>query len=292
MVDGDGTDLFDALDLTEYEETALSNLLRLGRTTAPNLAEATGIPKARIYGVLDSLADRGFVKVIPGRPKEYQSRPPAEIVDRAKENQRQAYEATAKELEASRQAFLAEYGPQFDSATEDVRPAEELFHVVDVGDPSESETRRLYHEADREVRVLTKSWEYLDSVEPALEDALSRGVVVRVLFLHPDRLSDENRRIQASIVDRLREEFPAVEFRFATGALPWRGTLTDPPADAGTVSADDGEDSGEAIFLVEEPDVPNHMRQAAITENESFVAGLKRFFDLVWEHESTEQREE
>jgi sugar-specific transcriptional regulator TrmB len=287
MADGDGTDLFDALDLTEYEETALSNLLRLGRTTAPNLAEATGIPKARIYGVLDALADRGFVKVMPGRPKEYQSRSPAEIVDRAKENQRQAYESTATELEAGREAFLAEFGPQFDSATEDVRPAEELFHVVDVGESSESETRRLYHEAEREVRVLTKSWEYLESVEPALRDALDRGIAIRTLFLHPDRLSDENRRIQAGIVDRLREEFPGVEFRFAEGALPWRGTLTDPPTDAGEVS---GESGGEAIFLVEEPDVPNHMRQAAITENESFVAGLKRFFDLVWEHESVDRR--
>jgi sugar-specific transcriptional regulator TrmB len=288
MADGDGTDLFDALDLTEYEETALSNLLRLGRTTAPNLAEATGIPKARIYGVLDSLADRGFVKVIPGRPKEYQSRAPAEIVDRAKENRRQAYESFAEDLEDTREAFLAEYGPQFDSATEDVRPAEELFHVVDVGEPSESETRRLYHEAEREVRVLTKSWEYLDSVAPALADALDRGVEVRVLFLHPDRLSDENRRIQAGIVDRLEAEFPGVEFRFATGALPWRGTLVDPPG--AEHDGENGPDGGEAIFLVEEPDVPNHMRQAAITENESFVAGLQRFFDLVWEYESTVER--
>ncbi|WP_276260795.1 TrmB family transcriptional regulator [Haloglomus litoreum] len=289
MADRDGTDVFDALDLTEYEETALSNLLRLGRTTAPNLAEATGIPKARIYGVLDALADQGFVKVIPGRPKEYQSRAPAEIVDRAKENRRQAYESAAKELEAGREAFLAEFGPQFDSATEDVRPAEELFHVVDVGEPSESETRRLYHEAEREVRVLTKSWEYLDSVAPALADALDRGLGVRVLFLHPDRLSGENRRIQAGIVDRLHEEFPGVDFRFATGTLPWRGTLTDPPTDAGGRGDEPG---GEAIFLVEEPDVPNHMRQAAITENESFVAGLKRFFDLVWEHESVPSRGE
>jgi hypothetical protein len=45
-------------------------------------------------------------------------------------------------------------------------------------------------------------------------------------------------------------------------------------------------ETGEAIFLVEEPDVPNHMRQAALTENGSFVAGLKRYFDLVWEYES------
>ena len=288
MADRDGTDLFDALELTEYEETALSDLLRLGRTTAPNLAEATGIPKARIYGVLDALADRGFVKVIPGRPKEYQSRSPAEIVDRAKENRRQAYESFADELEATRESFLAEYGPQFDSATENVRPGEELFHVVDVGDPSEAETRRLYHEADREVRVLTKSWEYLDSVAPALSDALDRGVAVRALFLHPGRLSDENRRIQAGIVGRLEAAFPGVAFRFATGSLPWRGTLTDPATDeTATTGAD-----GEAIFLVEEPEVPNHMRQAAITENESFVAGLTRFFDLVWAHESEARRDD
>jgi len=32
--------------------------------------------------------------------------------------------------------------------------------------------------------------------------------------------------------------------------------------------------------------VPNHMRQAAITENGAFVAGLKRYFGLIWEHES------
>ena len=51
-----------------------------------------------------------------------------------------------------------------------------------------------------------------------------------------------------------------------------------------------GDETGGAIFLVEEPDVPNHRRQAALTENGSFVAGLKRYFDLVWEHESTDAR--
>ncbi|TKX52678.1 TrmB family transcriptional regulator, partial [Halorubrum sp. SP9] len=43
-----GEDLFSLLDLTEYEADALEELLLLGRTTAPDLAEATGIPKARI----------------------------------------------------------------------------------------------------------------------------------------------------------------------------------------------------------------------------------------------------
>jgi sugar-specific transcriptional regulator TrmB len=272
----DDAGLFDTLDLTEYEATALAALLRLGRTTAPDLAEATGIPKARIYDVLGSLSDAGYLKVIPGRPKEYQPHDPETVLERARENKRQELETFKHELDEARDSFLATFEPAFEEQ-EDVRPAEELFHVVDVGDPSESETRRLYHEADRAAYVLTKSFEYLDAVSPSLAAAIDRGVAVRALFYHPDLLDEGERRIQESVTERLREEFPAVEFRFSTGELPWRGTFVDPSTTY---------DDGEAIFLVEEPEVPDHMRQAALTANGSFVAGFKRYFELVWDHES------
>ncbi|MFC7175742.1 TrmB family transcriptional regulator [Halosegnis marinus] len=273
--------LFETLGLTEYEATALAELLRVGRTTAPNLAEATGIPKARIYGVLDSLADDGYLKVIPGRPKEYQPHDPETVLARAKENKRQEYESFERAVDEERDAFLSRFEPAFASAAGGVTPAEELFYVVDVGDPSESETRRLYHEAEREAYVLTKSFEYLDAVRPAIEDAIDRGVAVHALFYHPDLLDDAERRVQADVVDTIRTDLPAIDFRFATGPLPWRGTFVDPSMDY---------DGGEALFLVEEPDVPNHMRQAALTENGSFVAGFKRYFELVWDHESIGSR--
>jgi len=273
----EASDVFDRVGLTEYETTAIERLLALGRTTAPNLAEATGIPKARIYGVLESLADRGFIKVIPGRPKEYQPKAPEEILDRAIENSRQSYEAFATDVEANRDAFLAEYGPQFERASEDISPTAELFHVVDVGEPSERETRRLYGDAEETLGIITNSFAYLDSVEGALGAAVERGVDVSVLFLHPDKLPPEKAAVQAEMVEQLESEFPEVGVRFSTEKLPWRGTLVDPSMDY---------DSGEAILLVEEPDVPNHMRQAALTENGSFVAGMKRYFDLVWRYES------
>ncbi|PSP85588.1 TrmB family transcriptional regulator [Halobacteriales archaeon QS_6_64_34] len=273
----EASDVFDRVGLTEYETTAIEQLLTLGRTTAPNLAEATGIPKARIYGVLESLADRGFIKMIPGRPKEYQPKAPDEILDRAIENSRQSYEAFAADIEASRGAFLAEYGPQFERASEDISPTAELFHVVDVGEPSERETRRLYGDAEETLGIITNSFAYLDSVIGALEGAVERGVDVSVLFLHPDNLPAEKAAVQAEMVERLQGELPEVGVRFSTEKLPWRGTLVDPSMDY---------EGGEAILLVEEPDVPNHMRKAALTENGSFVAGMKRYFDLVWEYES------
>jgi len=274
--------LFEELDLTEYETTALAELLAIGRTTAPNLAEATGIPKARIYGVLDSLAEDGYIKVVPGRPKEYQAKSPEEVVDRAVENRRQAYEQYRADVEAAREEFLAEFTPVYESASDDITPTEELFHVVDVGEPSERETRTMYQDATDRVHVLTKSFEYFDRIETALGDALGRGVSVTVLFLHPDRLSPDNRPVQADIIEHVRAEHPDVGMKYSNDALPWRGTFVDPSMEY---------DSGRAILLVEEKDIPLSMRQAAITENGSFVAGLKRYFDLVWEHDSAHLEE-
>jgi len=269
--------VFEALGLKEYEAQALRELFTVGRTTAPRLAEATGVPKARVYGVLDSLADRGFVEVVPGRPKEYQPKPPGEVLDRAKENRRQEYEEYAGRVDELRDGFVDEYAELYETASDDITPAEELFHVVDVGEPSERETRRLYHEADDEVRVLTKGFEYLPSVEGALGDAVERGVGVSVLFVHPRHLDEDNVPVQADRVDTLQSKHPGVRLRFSDEPLPWRGTFVDPSMEY---------DTGESVLLVEEKDVPLSMRQAAVTDNASFVAGLSRYFDLIWEYES------
>lgn len=277
--DSDLTDLLEKLDLREYEATALAHLLRAGRTTAPDISEATGIPKARIYGVLDSLSDYGFIKVIPGRPKQYQPKPPEEILGRAKENRRQAYEDQCNELEELRPDFLDVFGPLYEHADEDLSPTSELFYVVDVGDPSETETRRLYRTANDGVYVITNSFAYFDSVEPAVANALDADIDVSVLFLHPELLPDENVSRQRDVVKQIESEYPNVDFRFSENVLPWRGTFIDPSMDY---------DSGQAIFLVEEKDVPNYKRQAAITENGSFVAGMKRYFELIWQYESSE----
>ena len=272
-----GQDLFSLLDLTEYEAEALEELLLLGRTTAPDLAEATGIPKARIYGVLDALSEAGYLKVIPGRPKRYEPHGPAAIADRAVENRRHAYERFREDVEAVEEDFVDEYAPVRDRGVDELSPTEDLFHVVDVGEPSERETRRLFREAEEAVYVLSKSFGYIGAVRPAMRDAVDRGVAVDVLLLHPDSLSAENRARQAEIRDSLAEAFPSVAVRVSDRVLPWRGTFADPSLSY---------ESGQGLLMVEQEDVPNHHRQAAVTENPSFVAGMWQYFDLLWRHES------
>ena len=272
-----GEDLFSLLDLTEYEAAALEELLLLGRTTAPDLAEATGIPKARIYGVLDSLSEAGYLKVIPGRPKRYEPHEPAAIADRAVENRRHAYERFRADVEAVEESFVDAYAPVRDRGIDELSPTEDLFHVVDVGEPSERETRRLFREAEEAVYVLTKSFGYVEAVEVAMREALDRGVDVDVLMLAPEHLSESNRQRQAEIRTLLAEEFPGVTVRVSDRVLPWRGTFADPSV---------AYDSGRGLLMVEQEDIPNHHRQAAVTENPSFVAGLWQYFDLLWRHES------
>lgn len=270
-------ELFSALDLTEYERQSLERLIELGRTTAPNLSEATGIPKARIYGVLDSLSDDGYVEVIPGRPKQYQPKPPEEILDSAVEAERQAFESYRHEIEQQREAFVEQFRPLYERASDESSPTEELFHVVSVGEASERETRRLYREASDCIHVFTKSFEYFDAVEPAFEAAVEGGLEIRVLCLDPSHLDESNRRVQRETVESLHASYPDVQIRFSATRLPWRGTLADPSLDY---------DSGEAVLLVEEENIPLHKRQAAVTDNPSFVAGLDRYFDLTWKHDT------
>ena len=105
----DNEEFISLLELTEYEATALEELLLLGRTTAPNLSDATGISKARIYGVLEALSEAGYVKMIPGRPKQYEPHDPSEIVDRAVANHRHAYEQFREDVNAVEESFVDTY---------------------------------------------------------------------------------------------------------------------------------------------------------------------------------------
>jgi len=272
-----GERFFSLLDLTEYEEAALEELLLLGRTTAPDLAEATGIPKARIYGVLDSLSEAGYLKVTPGRPKQYQPHEPSEIVDRAIGARQDSYEQFKRNVDRVSESFIDTYAPIQDRSVDELSPTEDLFHVVDVGGPSERETRRLFREADQEVFVLTKSFGYIDAIEPAMQEAVDRGVVIDILMLAQEHITADNSRQQREIRSFLAEQFPSVTVRVTDRVLPWRGTFADP---------DLAYETGQGVLLVEQEEVPNHLRQAAVTENPAFVAGLWQYFDLLWHHES------
>jgi sugar-specific transcriptional regulator TrmB len=71
---------------TEYEAKAYATLVGLGRGTAREICEISGVPHGRIYTVLKALADRGFVEVQEGLPTIYQPQDVAEVFGSIKDD--------------------------------------------------------------------------------------------------------------------------------------------------------------------------------------------------------------
>ena len=59
------------LGLNSYEAGAYVALTRRGRATGAEVARIAGLPRQRIYDVLDGLVGRGLATVEPGRPAYY-----------------------------------------------------------------------------------------------------------------------------------------------------------------------------------------------------------------------------
>jgi len=69
------------IGLTEYEGLAYVALVKSGELTAGQVSEQTSIPYSKVYSVLDSLDQKGWVEIRGGRPRLYYPRPPVEALE-------------------------------------------------------------------------------------------------------------------------------------------------------------------------------------------------------------------
>jgi sugar-specific transcriptional regulator TrmB len=260
------------LGLSHHQAKVLLALLRCGEAKASDLSELSGVPSAKIYSVLDQLVDAGVVDKKPGRPIRYKAKPPEEIFERLKQNTKSILEKKLRMFDEVRNELLAGmdkiYSPR-ETASKD------LVKVVRVGEASERETQLMFNEAENEINIISKSLEYYPKIRNELIEAESRGVKIKILLLK-DRLSDSSRVIQEKILELIRRDLKA-EVKLSKTSLPLRGAIIDPSYEY---------KSGKAIFVVEDRNTPLYLRDAAITNNPSLVAGIKKYFDLIWLYES------
>ncbi|MUV49974.1 TrmB family transcriptional regulator [Haloarcula sp. CBA1122] len=69
------------LGLSSYEDQAYRSLLVTGAVTATELSNISGVPKGRIYDVLNNLKARKLVETQPNDPKQYVAVQPETAVD-------------------------------------------------------------------------------------------------------------------------------------------------------------------------------------------------------------------
>ncbi len=72
--------------LTEYEAKTYLALLNTHLSTATKAAEKSQVPRTKIYSVLESLRDKGWVKVYSGVPLLFRAVEPTAVFEKTKED--------------------------------------------------------------------------------------------------------------------------------------------------------------------------------------------------------------
>lgn len=262
------------LGLGTYQSRVLAYLYALGKSKASEISKASGVPKAKIYAVLQELCTLRLAKQTGTKPLQFEPIEPQiglENLKIAKKDQFQREINAIAEIAASRLDLLQSlYEKSLTTETE-----EEFLEIITVGTASEIETRKLYLKAQKEINVVSRAFEYLPKVKDSLEPQLRKGVSLRAILLNEDYLSPRDLTTQTQMKALLSTM--GAEVRVSPDKLPIRFTLIDPSFDY---------DSGAVLFLVEEESIPVFMRFAVLSENHSLAAGFKQYFDLLWK-EST-----
>ena len=74
------------IGLTEYEGKAYLALVNAHLSTATKVSEKAGVPRTKIYSVLESLERRGWVKIYSGVPLLFKAVEPLKVFEKVKED--------------------------------------------------------------------------------------------------------------------------------------------------------------------------------------------------------------
>jgi len=84
VISNDVREALREIGLSAYEIDAYVTLLKSGQMTAMEISEKGNIPYSKIYEVLNSLKNSGWIKSVEGRPNKYYPTPPQEALATAK----------------------------------------------------------------------------------------------------------------------------------------------------------------------------------------------------------------
>ncbi|SEL48530.1 TrmB family transcriptional regulator [Streptacidiphilus jiangxiensis] len=248
----------ETLGLTSYSSRAYATLARLPQATAPDLADATRVPRQRIYDVLGSLIDQGLVAKTPGKPAAYRAVDPASAAEALIRGHRDSL----ARLEVVASDLVAELRTDWLTARSGLRPAAARSRD-ELGVVARMDHWREY--AHHSVRATARP--PFDGL--ADEDWVRRvraitasGGSVRCVY-HADLLSDPR------LVARAESFAAAGEQARVTSAVETRMILTDSERALLTLpSADPAPDSAPGPVL--------------LVDDAHTVARLQETFDHLW----------
>ena len=129
---------FSELGLTKNEGKAYEALVKFGKLSASEVSKHSGVSYSRIYDVLDSLADKGLVEVVPEKTKKFVPTDPALLLKLVEEKEKALEKTRAKIKEMKRFYEVKEKNPvvmgvgrkAFYKIVEEMREAKKLSYSI------------------------------------------------------------------------------------------------------------------------------------------------------------------
>ncbi|RLI79432.1 hypothetical protein DRP05_04015 [Archaeoglobales archaeon] len=169
------------LGLSEYEAKVYVSLVGIGKATAREVHEVSGVPRARVYDVLNRLTSKGFVDVEEGEPKRFKPVEPRKVIEKLKLELIKAADDCIIELESLRMSKQKDFSPALVIRGE--------WNILE-------KIRDAIFEAEEEILIISANSELILSLHDDLRELKKRVVCVLL-----------------QVDDSLKKKLPNVEFR-------------------------------------------------------------------------------
>lgn len=248
------------IGLNAYESRAYLMLIGHPRFKALEVAGRARIPRQKIYEVLDSLIEKGFVRFVQGKAKEFSAVDPRIVFQTFLARKRESFEKEwqgRRDLAGSLATQLAEV---FVDGNQDRGPLDYLRIVSDTGQIAE-EFRRLLLQSEKEYLEFARPpYAVQPTREPLIQQLIDKGVECRLLF--------DSRTVDQADQDRLKLVSEAgAQVRLAA-ELPLKLAVFD--SRSGMISLDD-------------PIASHPQITALVFEHHSLADAMGRLFYDLWE---------
>lgn len=246
------------IGLNEKEAKVLHSLLRLQEAKASEIAKASGISRVRVYDILKDLYSRGIIRKKKGRPTKYIALTPEETVDKFLNWKKEKYEEEKQKILDNKEKVQEELKKE-QQRDEEERP-KHILEFLSLGDVSEEETRNVIKNSEDEVKIMSESLEWIDSIKEELEKSNSD---IRVLLQKEEKIDERAKKAQEKALEVLEKTDADIKF---IDEMPLRGCIS----------------NKEAVINVKEKQSSNLLRDCIYTNHASFVRALNIYFKGLW----------
>ena len=170
------------IGLNAYESRAYLVLIGHSHFKALEVAGRSNIPRQKIYEVLDSLVEKGFVRVVQGKAKQFSAVEPELALEGYLQRKKEGFEREWQERQRLAGMLGADLSAVFADGNQGRGPLDYLRIVADTAQIAEEYRRMLLHCESEYLEFARPPYGVDPGREPIVQQMSEKGLTCRLLF--------------------------------------------------------------------------------------------------------------